>query len=499
MSAGSPTRRNVLQGLTTLAAASAQPSTTKVERWGVFETALSGPSSGNPFREVRFEAQFRLRHRVVDTAGFYDGAGVYRMRFMPDATGEWSFTTKSNRPELDGKTGTFACVEPSVRNHGPVGVRHTWHFAYADGNPYFPVGTTCYAWVHQGDALEEQTLETLRSGPFNKMRMCVFPKDYVYNTNEPQFYPFPRQGGTNDFTRFVPEFFRHLEKRVRQLMELGIEADLILFHPYDRWGYKVMPPEVDDAYLRYVVARLAAYRNVWWSMANEWDFVREKKVSDWDRYFKIVQESDPYQHLRSIHNGSVIYDHARPWVTHASIQGDDFSKTIDWLHGYKKPVIFDECKYEGNISRRWGNISGREMVRRFWLAAALGAYGGHGETFLHPDAILWWSKGGALRGESPKRLAFLRRILEEGPATGIDPLPNQKYPAAARENEYYLFYYDLAQPAEMDYDLPSAVRFRAEILDPWEMTVTPLSGTYSGRFVLQLPGKPHQAVRFRKV
>lgn len=30
-------------------------------------------------------------------------------------------------------------------------VRHTYHFGYADGTPYCPVGTTCYAWAHQGD------------------------------------------------------------------------------------------------------------------------------------------------------------------------------------------------------------------------------------------------------------------------------------------------------------------------------------------------------------
>src|SRR5436305_2101684 len=82
-------------------------------------------------------------------------------------------------------------------------------------------------------------------------------------------YPFPREGGVNDYTRFVPAFFQNLEKRIEQLQALGIEADLILFHPYDHWGYALMPPEVDDAYLAYVVARLAAYRNVWWSVANE--------------------------------------------------------------------------------------------------------------------------------------------------------------------------------------------------------------------------------------
>ena len=60
-----------------------------------------------------------------------------------------------------------------------------------------------------------------------------------------------------------------------------------------------MGPESDDRYLRYAVARLAAYRNIWWSFANEWDFMGSKKDADWDRYFRIVMEEDPYGHLRS--------------------------------------------------------------------------------------------------------------------------------------------------------------------------------------------------------
>ena len=444
-------------------------------------------------------AEFRHGHRTVEVEGFYDGDGNYRVRFMPDSTGGWTYRTRSNRAELDGKTGQFTCTRPKPVNHGPVVVRNTYHFGYADGSPYFPVGTTAYAWIHQGDQLEEQTLATLRSAPFNKMRMCVFPKHYVYNANEPQYYPFPRDAaGNNDFTRFNPEFFRHLEKRVRQLMEMSIEADLILFHPYDRWGYKKMPAEVDDRYLRYIVARLSAFRNVWWSMANEWDFIQEKKLSDWDRFFRIVAESDPYHHLRSIHNGTILYDHSKLWVTHASIQSSDFDKAEEWLQAYKKPVIFDECKYEGNIPRRWGNIPAREMVRQFWLGTARGTYVGHGETYLHPQDILWWSKGGALHGESPNRIAFLRRIIEEGPENGINPIPNQRYPAARREGEYYLFYYDLHQPAEMEFDLPKGVPFRADIIDPWEMTITPVPGAHEGKFTLKLPGKPYQAVRFRK-
>ena len=52
------------------------------------------------------------------------------------------------------------------------------------GTPYFPVGTTCYAWTHQPAPVEEQTLATLKAAPFNKLRMCVLPKWYAYNRTE---------------------------------------------------------------------------------------------------------------------------------------------------------------------------------------------------------------------------------------------------------------------------------------------------------------------------
>jgi len=471
----------------------------KVERWGVFELALNGPATGNPFLDIRLAARFRYRNRTVDVDGFYDGAGVYRLRFMPDEIGNWTYTTSSNAPALDGQTGAFEAVAPAPANHGPVRVRYTTHFAYDDGTPYIPIGTTCYAWTHQGDRLEEQTLATLRAAPFNKMRMCVFPKSYTYNANEPVYYPYERTAaGQNDLARFNPAFFQHLEKRIRDLQALGIEADLILFHPYDRWSYAAMPADANDRYLRYTVARLAAFRNVWWSLANEWDLVKTKNVADWDRFFRIVQESDPYQHLRSIHHSVVMYDHAKPWVTHVSIQGSDLEKSRDYVAQYRKPVIYDECKYEGNIPQRWGNISAQELVRRFWLGTVSGAYAGHGETYLNPADILWWSKGGVLHGESPRRIAFLRKILETAPAEGLNSLATY-YLGAGQPGRYYLFYFDVNQPAEYTFDLAPGAHYHADLIDPWEMTITPVPGAFTGKFTLKLPGKPSLAVRFEKV
>ncbi len=470
-----------------------------VERWGRFELTLKGPADGNPFLDVTFGARFRFANRVVTVDGFYDGEGVYKVRFMPDETGEWSYTTFSSAAPLSGQTGTFTVTPPGKGNHGPVRVRYVTHFAYEDGTPYTPIGTTSYAWVHQGDILEQQTLATLRQSPFNKMRMCVFPKHYAFNANEPVYYPFPRSAaGENDYTRFTPEFFRHLERRVADLEALGIEADLILFHPYDRWGYSKMPAAVDDRYLRYLIARLASFRNVWWSLANEYDFMKAKNMGDWDRFFRIVQESDPYQHLRSIHNGTVLYDHAKPWVTHVSIQTSEIEKARDYIAEWRKPVVYDECKYEGNIHQRWGNISAQELVRRFWLGTVQGAYVGHGETYLDPHDVLWWSKGGVLHGESPQRIAFLRRILEDAPKEGLNSIATY-YLGAGQEGRYYLFYFDVNQPADYTFELAKGAKYRADIIDPWAMTIQPVSGTFEGKFEMKLPGKPFMAVRFVKV
>ena len=179
-----------------------------------------------------------------------------------------------------------------------------------------------------------------------------------------QEYTEKTEGNHFDLTRFNPAHFRHIEWCVEQLQALGIEADLIVMHPYDRWGFSCMTREQDHLYWRYVLARFAAYRNIWWSLANEYDIFEHKTIEDWERYAKLICEHDPYHHLRSIHNCIAFYDHSRPWVTHCSIQRQDIYKTAElvneWRERYCKPAVLDEIAYEGNIQHGWGNISGEE-------------------------------------------------------------------------------------------------------------------------------------------
>jgi hypothetical protein len=182
-----------------------------------------------------------------------------------------------------------------------------------------------------------------------------------------------------------------------------------------------------------------------------------------------------------------------------SLQSDQFEKTAQWQAEYGKPIVFDECKYEGKIDKRWGNLSGHEMMRRFWIGMASGAYVGHGETYHDANGAAWISKGGALLGESSKRIAFLKKIWEEAPAGELETVANPYYPCVSKPNDYYLYFFDLHQPAEYEFQLPEdAGGFRGDLLDPWQMTITRLEGSYRGKFLLKLPGKPYLAIRFQK-
>ncbi len=85
------------------------------------------------------------------------------------------------------------------------------------------------------------------------------------------------------------------------------------------------------------------------------------------------------------------YDHNKPWVTHASIQTSDMAAGIRFREEFQKPVIYDECKYEGNIPHGWGQLTPEQMVKYFWQGTLSGCYVGHGETPYKIDAIDTWN------------------------------------------------------------------------------------------------------------
>ena len=509
-----------------------------MRQYETYELTFTGAVPADAWAQVNLNAEFSCGNTVKTVKGFYDGNSRYVVRFLPEQEGTWHWKI-TGCMEAEGEN----ICEAAESQHGLVKAVDT-HFEYEDGSIFIPFGTTVYALASQDDELVDQTLESLKNSPFNKVRMCVFPKDYDYNKNEPPYYAFEkRPDGTWDTGRPDIAFWHRFEKILDRIGAMGIQVDLILFHPYDRWGFASMPQQSNLEYLDYLLRRLAAKPYIWWSLANEYDLNMDaKSLSDWEEIEEYTAGNDPYHHLLSNHNCLCFWDHTRPNVTHASLQTKALTEIPRWIREYGKPVVIDECCYEGNIQHLWGSISGQEMTRRFWRCYASGGYCTHGETFLSDDDVLWWARGGKLKGESPRRIAFLREIMESlpgplKPASGgltaiaqmdedalqaaLSTLPEDMRKALALfgksihrmdvqnrsvhlagdhtweahcGEEAYLTYCDLQCYGKQTLKLPEGKTYRVELIDIWEMTRTVLCEDAGGDTVLSLPGKENMAI-----
>lgn len=502
-----------------------------MRQYETFELAFQGAEPEGSHVQVKLKAQFTFEKETKTVDGFYAGNGIYKVRFYPEKSGNYVWKVTG---AVSGE-GEIYC-EPA-KAHGIVRVSGM-HFKHDDGTWYRPFGTTVYALIHQEEALTDTTMETLKAAPFNKARFCVFPKDYDFNHNDPKLYPFEKKDDKWDVHRPVFAYWDALEERIRELDAMGIQGDLILFHPYDRWGFSRMGKEESMVYLDYLLRRLSAMPNLWWSLANEYDLMPAYQWEDWEDFGKFVASHDPYGHCLSNHNCMAYWDFKQKEITHCCIQDVNVNEVPELQEEYGKPVIFDECRYEGNIIHSWGNISAREMVRRFWTAVCCGGYCTHGETFYSEDEVLWWAKGGILKGESPVRIAFLREIVEELPgpldflgeglwkltagqllrmkeegapkeirenffAMAMLNLPKERIrPFMAKERvalghcgkDAYLKYMERQCAAFTYLELPEDGCYRVEVIDTWEMTRKTVMENAGGKVEIALPGKEDMAV-----
>jgi hypothetical protein len=378
-----------------------------------------------------------------------------------------------------------------------VQVFDTYYFRYADGTRYDMYGTTSYQWTSMPEETQQETLKSLASASFNKYRFAIPPKWYEHNKVEPDRAPFLRVGDKYDFSKPDTAYWKRFEQRLLDLQKLGIEADVILWHPYDKWQDTPLPAwrfnrmgkEADDRYLRYCIARLSAFRNVWWSLANEWEWAAHP-ATEFDRFGTILQQEDPHQRLRSIHNGGKMFDHNKPWITHVSLQKHDTGNGLTYREQWKKPVVFDEYGYEGNIKEGYGRASGQDIMRKTYAAYFSGAYATHGECFQDPNEIIWWGKGGKLKGESWKRFKFLKEMMDAAPRF------NELKPGNSmlvKEGEYYLVH--CPKPGSKTIQLAGTKPYKVECLDTWEMTVTDVGTASPGAYTFS-PSKEDVVYRF---
>ncbi len=238
-------------------------------------------------------------------------------------------------------------------------------------------------------------------------------------------------------------------------------------------------------------------------MANKYDLLTTKRREDWDRLANVVRSNDHVGHPLSIHNWVQLFDYSADWATHCSIQRGDHAigeQIARWRRQWGKSVIVDDFGYEGDIDQGWRNSTSEEFVRKFLAGTLRGGHLTHGETYFAEDDVLWWSKGGVLRGDSPERLAFLRRVIEESPTGRINPISSDwNFSWGGVAGRYIPIYLGGARPLYRAVRLPDGMTAKIEVPDAWNMTINELPGEYSGEVRIDLPARPYMAIRARAV
>jgi hypothetical protein len=286
-----------------------------VPRWEMHEFSVKARSQfENPFRDSALVGEFVSpsgRTNVLD--GFYDGDGLWRLRFAPDEEGEWSYLLRGEGVEILQR-GQLRCTR--ALGHGFIRVHpeNPYAFAHADGTPFFPMGDTCYGLYDDSPITPERRAEYLkarRAQHFNFVRMSVGHSEARAATNAAYW----AWGGTAqkpDLDRLNPEFFRGLDELFRDLRARGMNVELILLNFYRRpyTDTHAWTAARERLWLRYVIARYAAFDNVFlWTIANEYETHPDGRYRldfpgdvDWAKATaRFIKESDPYRHLVTVH------------------------------------------------------------------------------------------------------------------------------------------------------------------------------------------------------
>ncbi|MEV4798367.1 DUF5605 domain-containing protein [Nonomuraea sp. NPDC049421] len=327
------------------------------------------------------------------------------------------------------------------------------------------LATTALGWHLHDERRRARTLAALRSSPFDRVRMAALASRCSLDA---------------------------LEERVEELAAIGVTAELVLLRP----GEGVEDAEAAARYLSEVVPRLAAHRNVWWSLTDDPAAFPAFDEHDWVALGNLVAEQDPLHHPLSItaEAGSPLL-WRRIW-THGSVRARSPRDAWVATRHHHKPVRMDMCGYEGDAGDPWLSLTPEEVVAQAWDGVVRRRPVTHGEAYAGDDGLTWSQDGGTLAGAAVPRLALLRQVLAAVPDEAA--YHDRDAPMLELTGEFYLEFCGEHRFPERSFDVPDG-RYEAEVIDTWEMTVTPL-GIMKGPVVtVPLPGTVGQAIRLRHV
>jgi hypothetical protein len=368
------------------------------------------PDGINPFL-VRTEGVFTgTEGQVVRIPGFYDGDGVWKIRFSPTSLGRWEYEVRAPLVDSDPiATGTLDCV-PAVRSRpGMVGISgsHPLHFQHEDGSFHFMNAYEC-DWIWALDlgrpdmSRTEALLDQIASHRFNTILVNVYAHDTNWRsgtTSETDYGPPAMFAwlGTNDapdHSQLNVEFFRHWDRLMALMEERSIVAHLFLKVYNKAVSWPQRRSAEDDLYFEYVVARYQAYWNVIWDFSKE-SFNEPDKAYLANR-IALIRSRDAYGHLVTTHDDHQFacdpqFGNQIDFYT-AQQHLDFYESAVNAQYRYRKPYFNSEFGYEhgpaGLDDYTYAvRQTPEEFVWRAWEIAMAGAYPAYYYTHTAWDVI----------------------------------------------------------------------------------------------------------------
>lgn len=305
-------------------AAPTEPNPTELPYRTVGEWAFTSDwEYANPLADVTLDAIFtRPSGRESRVPAFYDGDGVWRVRFNPGEVGPWLYRVKS-RPADGGfrQAGSFEVTPRETRGFLRATPGQAWGFAYEDGTPAFIFGDTTYnlfGMAHCGADVRPFMERRVRQG-FNLLRVRVpvspfHPPEGYSDWQTRRTWPWGGSEQSPQFDRFNLDYFRTVDRVVRIAEELGLGLEMIM----EAWGFEfpfnsrqIFTPEWEELWLRYLIARYDAFNCLaFWTPQNEYEYYPNgdwhyKPVADrWQmRVSRWIKEHAAHGHILSSHNG----------------------------------------------------------------------------------------------------------------------------------------------------------------------------------------------------
>jgi hypothetical protein len=416
------------------------PSASNIDVYDFMEVTahVSSPHARNPFTDAAFEGWFEPAGggKRWEVEGFCDSEDgrVFRIRFMPPAPGDYRYFVEYRQGDRRRTSaGTFHATNGHRRGPVRVDSQYPWHFIWEGTREhYFFNGTTAYwlmGWTDE--KVIRSSIERLHNLRINRIRVTVAGR-----TN--QFYgepvmvgpswtvfltPWPAQLAGDiyhpgfDFSRFYLPYWQKFE---RALM-FARDRDMIISLVLDMNDSRVHPEggsEDERRFLRYAVARFAAFSNITWDLGDDLDEYRS--VSWTHQTGEMIEKWDPYHHLATSHPVDNRHqDLTADWFGFTSFQEWSRGQHSFMLSQRRRqkalgrviPQTNEEYGYEDHYppwSQGPGSESAETLRRTAWDIVMAGGYQTTGETARRGTNVWPDTGGGWMNGRGDETMTMLQ-------------------------------------------------------------------------------------------